>query len=173
MADSSSSKGSLAELTPDPENARRHPARNREVVEASLRRVGAARSIVVDEDGLILAGNATVDAAKVIGIERVRFVETDGTELIAVRRTNLSPEEKEDLKLYDNRSSELAEWETETLAAIFARRPETADIFGGREALEALIYGDEPEPPEDFASVDSDLETEHTCPKCGYSWSGG
>jgi nucleotide-binding universal stress UspA family protein len=29
------------------------------------------------------------------------------------------------------------------------------------------------EPPTDFAEVDENIETEHTCPKCGYQWSGG
>jgi len=29
------------------------------------------------------------------------------------------------------------------------------------------------ESPEDFKEVDENIETEHTCPKCGYQWSGG
>ncbi len=32
---------------------------------------------------------------------------------------------------------------------------------------------EEPTPPEDFPSYDDDIPTEHTCPKCGYEWSGG
>jgi len=50
----------LTALVPDPRNARRHNGRNLALIEASLREVGAARSIVVDEGGVILAGNATV-----------------------------------------------------------------------------------------------------------------
>src|SRR5215218_9675264 len=98
----------IDDLTPDPRNARRHPDRNRTMVEQSLREVGAARSIVVDEDGTILAGNATVAAAAQVGIERVRIIESDGTELVAVRRTGLTPEQKTRLALYDNRASDLA-----------------------------------------------------------------
>jgi rubrerythrin len=32
---------------------------------------------------------------------------------------------------------------------------------------------DDPTPPEDFKEVDENIETEHSCPKCGYKWSGG
>jgi ParB-like chromosome segregation protein Spo0J len=81
----------LAALRPDPENARTHSPRNLTLIESSLREVGPARSIVVDEDGVILAGNATVAAATSVGLSRVRIVDVDGTELIAVRRTGLSP----------------------------------------------------------------------------------
>jgi len=49
----------LASLRPDPNNARRHTPRNVGMIETALREVGAARSIVIDEDGVILAGNAT------------------------------------------------------------------------------------------------------------------
>jgi len=77
----------------------------------SLQQVGAARSIVIDEDNVILAGNGTVDAAGEAGIERVRIIEADGHELIAVRRRGLSVEQKRRLALADNRSAELAEWD--------------------------------------------------------------
>jgi ParB-like chromosome segregation protein Spo0J len=105
-------------LIPDPRNAPRHPDRNRALVEHSLHEVGAARSIVVDEDGTILAGNATVTAAAQVGIDRVRIIETDGTELVAVQRSGLSPEQKHRLAHLDNRSAELAEWDTDVLASL-------------------------------------------------------
>ena len=65
----------LAALAPDPRNARRHGERNLALIEAPLREVGAARSVVVDEDGSVLAGNATVEAAARAGIPTVRVVE--------------------------------------------------------------------------------------------------
>ncbi len=54
---------SLATLTPDPRNARSHSERNLEPIALSLLEVGAARSVIIDEDGVLLAGNATVSAA--------------------------------------------------------------------------------------------------------------
>lgn len=50
----------LEDLIPDPCNARSHPKRNLALLGASLHEVGAAHSILVDEDGMVLAGNATV-----------------------------------------------------------------------------------------------------------------
>lgn len=102
-----------AELHPDPANRRTHGDRNREMTIAALRQLGAARSIVIDEDDVILAGNGVTAAAIAAGITSVRVIESDGTELIAVRRRGLSVEQKRALALYDNRTSELAEWNAE------------------------------------------------------------
>ena len=60
----------LADLKPDPRNARRHNPRNVGMLEKALNEVGAARSIVIDEQGVVLAGNATIEAAGRAGIER-------------------------------------------------------------------------------------------------------
>jgi site-specific DNA-methyltransferase (adenine-specific) len=128
----------LAALIPDPRNARTHDARNLALIADALRDVGAARSIVVDETGTILAGNATVAAAGQAGLARVRIVETDGTELIAVRRTGLSPAQKQRLALYDNRAAELADWDIDVLSSLADEvdlstlwdRDELADLLG-------------------------------------------
>jgi hypothetical protein len=101
----------VADLRPDPDNARRHTPRNIGTIVDSLQQVGAARSIVIDEDNVILAGNGTIEAAGEAGITRLRVVEADGEEIIAVRRRGLTPEQKRRLALADNRSAELAEWE--------------------------------------------------------------
>jgi DNA modification methylase len=108
----------LDALTPDPHNARRHGERNLRLITEALKDVGAARSIVVDETGTVLAGNATIAAAGHAGLSRVRIVDADGSELIAVRRTGLTPDQKTRLALYDNRTAELAEWDTEVLAGL-------------------------------------------------------
>jgi DNA modification methylase len=108
---------SLAALVADPLNRRKHNARNLAMVAESLAAVGAARSIVIDEDNVIIAGNGVTAAAASAGISRVRVVEADGDELIAVRRRNLTPEQKRALAMYDNRAAELAEWHVEQLSA--------------------------------------------------------
>ena len=110
----------LTDLIPDPRNARRHSPENLAMIEASLREVGAARSIVIDEANTILAGNATVASAKAIGLERVRIVDAEPDELIAVRRRDLSEFLKERLKHFDNRSAELGEWDELRIAALQA-----------------------------------------------------
>ena len=143
---------SLTDLIPDPRNARRHTDRNLAQIEAALQEVGAARSIVVDEHGTILAGNATVQAAKQVGIDRLRIIETDGTELVAVRRSGLTPEQKVRLALHDNRAAELAEWDPEMLA-VLAENTDLSDLWETDELAELLG------PPESLAEalVDPDL----------------
>ena len=107
----------LADLTPDKRNARKHNPRNIGQIEQSLRLIGAARSGVIDEDGVILAGNGTAEALAAAGIERVRVVETDGKEWVVVRRTGLTDEQKRILSISDNRTAELATWDAPTLEA--------------------------------------------------------
>jgi len=106
----------IADLKPDPKNARRHNSRNIGMIVDSLQKVGAARSIVIDQDNVILAGNGVIEAAAEAGIERVRIIEADGNEIIAVRRSGLTDEQKLKLSVFDNRTSELAEWNTDVLA---------------------------------------------------------
>lgn len=107
----------LKDLKQDGKNARRHSPRNIGMIEASLRQVGAARSGVIDEDGVILAGNGTYEALAAAGIEKVKVVEADGNEWVVVRRTGLTEEQKRQLALADNRASELATWDGPALAA--------------------------------------------------------
>ena len=94
----------LADLTPDGENFNKHTEFGQKLLEDSLRKFGAGRSILVDKDGNIIAGNGVVETAAAIGMDKVKVVETDGTELVVVRRKDLkldSPEGRE-LALADN-----------------------------------------------------------------------
>jgi hypothetical protein len=58
----------------------------------------------------VRAGNGTLTAAAAAGIESVLVVPSDGTKLVAVRRTGLSEAEKHALALADNRTAELSRW---------------------------------------------------------------
>jgi len=81
----------LSELQPDPENANKGTFRGRCAVEKSLLDCGAGRSIVTDKNGVILAGNKTAAAAQAAGLnEEMILVETDGSQLVVVRRTDLT-----------------------------------------------------------------------------------
>lgn len=105
----------IKDLVPDPTNRRKHNPRNLGMVRDALGEVGAARSIVIDEDNVILAGNGVTEAAAEAGITKVEVVEADGETLIAVRRRGLTAEQKRRLAMYDNRSAELATWNAEQL----------------------------------------------------------
>jgi hypothetical protein len=105
----------LKDLTPDPKNRRRHTSRNVEMITEAIESVGTGRSIVIDEDDVVLAGNATVKAAGLAGLTKLKIVEAEGDEVIAVRRRGLTSEQKRELAIYDNRTAELAEWDVEQL----------------------------------------------------------
>jgi len=106
---------SINQLQSDHKNARRRTDRSASLIKESLQRYGAARSIVIDEDNRILAGNGTVEGAKAAGIKNVRIIETNGDEIIAVKRTGLTEEEKVGLALADNRTADLSEWDQHML----------------------------------------------------------
>lgn len=131
----------LKDLRPDPRNARKRTDRSASLIQESLQRFGAARSIVIDEDGRILAGNGTVEGAKAAGISKVRIIETEGDEIVAVRRTGLTEEQKIGLALADNRSSDLSEWD----GLMLQQLSETHDVspWFEPEDLEAIV-GDLP-----------------------------
>ena len=162
---------SIKDLKSDHKNARKRTDRSAELIKESLQWYGAARSIVIDEDNRILAGNGTIEGAKEAGINRIRVIETDGDEVIAVRRTGLTEEQKIGLALADNRTSDLSEWDQEMLNRLGEQHD--ISLFFSQDDLDGILETDvEALPPEDFDEVDDDITTEHRCPSCGYEWSG-
>lgn len=131
----------IGDLTPDSRNARRHNPRNIGLLVDSLQEVGAARSIVIDEDGRILAGNGTVEAAAEAGITRVQVVDADGETIVAVRRRGLTEEQKRRLALLDNRTAELADWDASVLEALQSDGLKLDDLFEPFE-WNNLVYRD-------------------------------
>jgi hypothetical protein len=89
----------------DPANVRRHPERNLDTIKASLARFGQQKPIVVDADGIVRAGNGTLEAARALNWGNVAIV-----------RTPLKGSEATAYAIADNRSSELAEWDETGLA---------------------------------------------------------
>jgi DNA modification methylase len=124
MADVTITERHIADYSPDPANARKHTPRNVGVIEDSLQAVGVGRSLVADERDIILAGNATIDAAASAGLTKVIEIETDGDALIVHKRRNLNPTQKIQLALADNRSAELATWDEEQLRTLQAEAPD-------------------------------------------------
>lgn len=95
----------IEELTADPANVRKHNAKNLKAIEASLRRFGQQKPIVVDGDGIVRAGNGTLAAAQQLGWKQIDVV-----------RTQLKGAEATAYAIADNRTAELAEWDEEALA---------------------------------------------------------
>jgi DNA modification methylase len=157
----------LADLKPDSRNARKHNPRNVGMIEASLQRDGFGRSILLAADGTVIAGNATIDAAASAGIEDVLIVESDGTKVIAVKRTDVEPgtDRFHMLALSDNRAAELAEWDADVLAGLqdevdldaFFADDELAKILGTGVQGGLTDPDDVPEVPEEPVTKPGDL----------------
>lgn len=110
----------------------------------ALQSVGAARSIVIDEEGEVLAGNGVLEAAAEAGLTKLQVVDTDGETLVAVRRSGLSDEDKRKLAMFDNRVSELAEWNAEQLAADLQNGDDLITFFYENELADILNTSNEP-----------------------------
>jgi DNA modification methylase len=98
----------IADLTPDPQNARQHDDKNLKAIMGSLKEFGQRKPIVITEAGVIVAGNGTVEAAKRLGwldIEVVR-VPSDWTDA-----------QVKAFAIADNRTAELANWNQEVLTS--------------------------------------------------------
>jgi DNA modification methylase len=159
----------LSDLKQDHKNARKRTETSASLLKESLQRYGPARSIVIDEDDRILAGNGTVEAALNLGIEGLRIVDASPNEIIAVRRTGLTEDQKVGLALADNRTADLAEWDAEMLHRLSEEHDiapwfEDGDLEALLEQVEQLdpVEGktdpdEAPEPPADPITKPGDL----------------
>lgn len=112
----------IKELKFDDKNFNRHTSYGMSLLEKSLRENGAGRSILIDKDNNIIAGNGVVESAGQIGLEKVKIVETDGTEIIAVKRTDvrLNSKKGREMALADNATASVdLEWDEENLKSEF------------------------------------------------------
>jgi len=164
----------LEQLTPDPHNANKGTERGRGLLEASLRKYGAGRSILADKHGVIIAGNKTSEVAADLGLP-IRVVQTDGRELVVVQRTDLdlaTDDAARELAYGDNRIAALdLDWSTEQ---ILADRDAGLDLsavgFSDAELAELLSI------VPDFGAVGEDEQgrldqkAQVTCPHCGGSF---
>ena len=77
----------IEELAQDSHNFNKGNEQGQELMERSFKEMGAGRSILIDRNGHIIAGNKSQKAAIAAGIKRVRVIETTGDELVAVKRS--------------------------------------------------------------------------------------
>ena len=161
----------LADLQPDRTNANRGTQRGRGMVEASLRETGAGRSIVVDKDGRIIAGNKTLEAWADIGGE-IEIVRTDGKRLVVVQRDDLDLSDDtgaaRKLAYYDNRAGQVGlDWDTEQLLADLNAGVDLSGMFRDDELDELLERVPDFEPVGASEQPRLDQKKPITCPHCG------
>lgn len=88
---------------------RNNPRKNNSAVSSvmeSIRQCGYIAPIIIDENGVILAGHTRYKAIKKLG----------WTECECIVKTGLSEDQKKKYRLLDNKTNELATWDFEMLA---------------------------------------------------------
>ena len=79
----------IESLVPDNKNFNKGTEYGQHLIEESLRKFGAGRSILLDKNNRIISGNKTTENCANVGLDDVIIVETDGTKLVAVKRTDI------------------------------------------------------------------------------------
>lgn len=94
----------IGELVPDDKNVNKGSEFGNSLLTKSIGRNGLGRSILLDKNNRIIAGNKTVENAGALGIEDVQIVESDGKRIIAVKRMDIDLDSKagRELALADN-----------------------------------------------------------------------
>lgn len=100
----------------DSRNYRKHSDKNKNLINKSLKECGAGRSIVIDNEDNIIAGNGIYEQAQKLGL-KTKVIETDGSELVVVKRTDLATndEKRKQLAVMDNSTSDSSEFDFELL----------------------------------------------------------
>jgi hypothetical protein len=107
MAKSKESDIKLSDLIPDDKNFNKGSEYGNGLIEKSFSKFGAGRSILIDKNNRIIAGNKSVENAMSIGLDDVQIVESDGKRIIAVKRMDIdldTPQGRE-MALADNASA--------------------------------------------------------------------
>ncbi|CAB4130569.1 ParB/Sulfiredoxin [uncultured Caudovirales phage] len=148
----------------DPANVRKHPDRNLAAIKASLARFGQQKPIVIDGDGIVRAGNGTLEAARALGWETIAAV-----------RSTLAGSEATAYAIADNRTAELAAWDYQGLAeTIKALEQDEFDIscLGWEDyELEPMLAAEwKPPAVEEMPSNEDGGEKPHTISFSVESW---
>lgn len=130
----------IESLRVDPDNARRHPATSIGALVRSLKRFGQQKPIVVDQDGVVVAGNGTLVAAQQLGWREIDVV-----------RTTLDDRRRRAFALADNRTAELSDFDPNVLVDQLqslshtppGEDPILRDLGWTDEELEKLLLQDE------------------------------
>ena len=151
----------------NPQNWRVHPPAQRQALAGVLESVGWAAPVIESaRTGILLDGHERVWQALQAGDVDIPFVTVDVSENEErILLTTLDP------------IGAMAETDREALASLMADvqsdDARVQELIAGIAERENVVIPDEPTAPDGFKEYDENISTEHTCPKCGYKWSGG
>lgn len=124
MAKKKQETAKVSDLIEDDLNANKGSERGMELLAQSVDRFGAGRSILLDKNKRIIAGNKTKRTAQDAGIDDVIIVKSNGKQLIAVMREDIDLDtvEGRSMAIADNRVSEKnLVWDVENIEEIEER----------------------------------------------------
>lgn len=144
----------------DKRNYRKHNQKNLSLIKKSVNDVGLGRSIVIDNENEIICGNGLVSTLD--KDTPVKVIETDGSELVVVKRTDLQTddEKRKQLAVMDNSTSDSSEFDFELLQADF----DTEELEDWGLDVDFAIEEETDEEEEDLGVNKTLLK----CPVCGH-----
>lgn len=152
----------VEDLKFDKRNYRKHDDKNRELIKKSINEVGFGRSIVIDNENEIVCGNGVV--SQIAKSTPIKVIETNGSELIVVKRTDLNTndEKRKQLAIMDNSASDTSSFDMALLKEDFEL--ETLKNFGV-----PVVEINEDEISNFFQDVEEKVKEPKTitCPACG------
>lgn len=151
----------IEDLKFDERNYRVHDDRNKSLIKKSIDECGLARSVVVDSENCLIGGNGVV--SQVDKDTPIRVIETDGSELVVVKRTDLKTddEKRKRLAVLDNSTTDSSNFDYELLQEDF----EIEDLADLGIDVPDIKFEDEEENNEEENFVDKKLLK---CPACGH-----
>ena len=125
----------IAEVTPYANNPRNNDAAV-ESVAKSIEKFGFIGAIILNKDKVIINGHTRVKACKKLGMETIPAIIVD----------HLTKEQEDALRIADNKTGEIAEWNEDLLRAELKALEEAGfgieDLGFDNSELEALLEGD-------------------------------
>lgn len=156
----------IDQLIPYARNSRIHSEAQVAQIAASIREWGWTTPVLITKENTIIAGHGRVMAARKLEMEEIPCIVAEGWTEAQVRAYVIA----------DNRLAENAAWDMHALGIEMEELRLAGfdiELTGFDDDALGAITSDDVEPPESFKDVDEDIETEFTCPKCGYQWAGG
>ena len=134
-----------------------------EAVAAAIKRFGFRVPVLAKSDGSLIDGHLRVKAAKRLNLAEVPVVLCD----------DLTEADIKALRISINRMAELAEWDSDLLAAelegLAAEGFEMEDMGFDSTAFEKTVADLNPDSSAKEIDVDS-FNMEHRCPRCGFEF---
>ena len=110
----------LKDIKFDKHNYRKHSAENQKLIKKSLEETGFGRSVLIDSENCLIAGNGVV--SQLPKNTKIKVIETDGTEMVVVKRTDLKTDDRKrkELARNDNATANNVEWDGVEVTADFS-----------------------------------------------------